>query len=597
MAIYRDFDWHRYVTLTNNHYWINNEGIAAVAFVLADEVPESRRLPLEERTEENLANILTALEPDGSSNEGVAYHTYGQINLFRWLDIRDRAKGENTAQASPWFAKSILWDLYSILPGGDDNYGGAANFGDCPTRYYQSLRTIQSWLAHRLGDGIAQWMAQSLDWPALNPMSILWYDPAVSPTDPATLPVWHMCDFKGIFAWRSSWDDDATYFSLKSGAYYGAHEQPDAGHFILHRAGVPYITDLGYSYFKTASEHNLVLVDDSDQYGGQRQWMSAVDPAHWASAQAVLAGPDYFDLLADPGPMVDHPALTLWNREVVGLGPDVFLIRDTLDATAQVTYHWLLHSYMTDPPTSVNRTYTYRDRRTENPFSTVDDHHFVITPQDQATPLTVTDLSHDAWTNQVEETWYVPEIKLDGGGYNSDFESYQLGDHVHRQITGQSAWSLVALTFTDALTATSWSTAQVEAASIEADGQTFALVFWNKTNSPITGFHGFDFTGKMAGRMPGDSPAFFGRAVTRFVDSGQTLLDTQAPVDLFARTEDQASGTRYALLRTEAETTVSLRCDTRPSSALLDGASITFQWNSGLVTFTLPAGTHRLDLQ
>ena len=41
--------------------------------------------------------VSSVLEPDGTSHEGVAYHTYGQINLFPWVQMRDRALGGNTA--------------------------------------------------------------------------------------------------------------------------------------------------------------------------------------------------------------------------------------------------------------------------------------------------------------------------------------------------------------------------------------------------------------------------------------------------------------------------------------------------------------------
>ena len=120
-------------------------------------------------------------------------------------------------------------------------------------------------------------------------MSYLCLDPTVGAEAPQSRPTWHHFEDKGIFAWRSSWDDDATYFSLKCGSYWGGHEQPDAGHFILHRAGVPYLTDHGYSYDKVANEHNVVIVDGHDQHGGGAQWMSSVDPAYWGKLEVAVA--------------------------------------------------------------------------------------------------------------------------------------------------------------------------------------------------------------------------------------------------------------------------------------------------------------------
>ena len=600
MRVYRDIDWHHYGSVTNNHYWINNEGVAAAAYVLADEIPESRRRAWVDRTEENLANILTVLEPDGTSNEGVAYHSYGQINLFRWLDMRDRALGGNTAQENAWFDRSVLWDLYSILPGGDDNYGGVANFGDCPTRHYQPPRTIQAWLAARLGDGVAQWTAENLDWPRLTAMSFLWYDSSVTAVAPSSLPTWRMFDFKGIFAWRSSWDAAATYFSLKSGAYYGGHEQPDAGHFILHRAGVPYVTDLGYSYFKTADEHNVVLIDDVGQYGGQRQWMASVDPAHWAHAEAVIADTSYFDLLADPTHMVKSDALSSWIREVVCIAPDLFFVRDTVDATAQVTMGWLLHSYRSDPPTSETRTYSYKQRRTENPFATVDGRHYTITPQDSASSLHVADVSYQDWNDTVEESRFVPEQKPDGG-YNENKDSFQFGYRLHRTVVGDSGRSLVLLSFGENLTVTSWSTAQADAAQVaDGSGGTVVALWPNASGTTLSNFHGYDLNGDMAGRVQGTPvPALFGRGITRFAQSGQVLVQADGPVDVFSRLEHSPTSDNptFALVRATASTTVTLRCTVSPSTVLLDGNTVTYTWNASELTVTVGPGSHRIDVQ
>lgn len=597
LRIFRDIEWPRYGTVTNNHYWINHQGVAAAAFVLAGEIPEERRSLWVDHIEENLGIILSVLEPDGTSNEGVAYHSYGQINLFRWLDMRDRALGESTAPSNPWFAESVLWDLYSTLPGGDDNYGGVANFGDCPPRHYQPPRTISAWLAARLGDGYAQWVAQSLQYPRLTAMSYLWYDPSIAATSPDGLPSWRMFPNKGIFAWRSSWANDASYLSLKSGSYFGGHEQPDAGHFILHRAGVPYVTDHGYSYWKVADEHNLVLIGDAGQHGGESQWMSAVDPAHWAHAEAVLADPLYFDLLADPGPMVDAEELSGWTREVVGLGPDLFFVRDVVDATASVPIHWLLHSYRSDPPTSENHTYGYVDRRLENPFTEVDATHWVINPQDTAPVLHVADVSPDAWQALVEPSFYVPEQDLDTGEYNSALDSFGVGYRLHRTLTGLSARSVVALWWGDDLAVESWSTAQAEAARVTDTGVDVAVIMW-PVNGSVSGFNGYDVDGTMAGRRM-DEPAYFGRALTLLASAATVLAQATLPVEVFARLEHPATAAEptFALVRASASTTLTLLCPTEPTVVLLDGTPTTFSWSTSLLTVDIPAGTHRLDAQ
>jgi len=602
MRTYRDIDWHHFGTVSNNHYWINHMGVAAVAFVLADEMPESSRSLMVNQTEENLGIILSVLEDDGASPEGVPYHSYGQINLFVWLDIRDRFFGENTAEAVPWFAQSVLYDLYSLLPGGEDNYGGVANYGDSPTRHYNSPRAIQSWLAHRLGDEHSQWMAESLDWPALTAMAYLWYDPSVSARSPEDLPPFHLCDQKGIFAWRSSWENNATYFSLKSGSFFSGHEQPDAGQFILHRAGVPYIVDLGYSYWKMTDEHNVLLFDGEGQHGEGAQWMPPVDPAHWASVESVLADDGYFHLVADPTPMVINPRVQSWQREVVGLGPDLFFVRDTVSATETVEVEFLLHSYVSTPPSSITQTYSYLDNRMDNPFTEVATRRWELAPQPStaATALQVADLSYDQWTATVEPTLFVPEQTLDTREYNVNLDSYQLGFRLRRSITAGSpagaTTSVMALWYGDTVDAESLATATADAARLYNTNGDVAVVIWPLTGS-VTSLHGFDVTGLMGGRRF-DEPAVFGHQVTYLFEGGEILLQSTTPVDLFARLTHTPTPTApaYAILHANAQADLSLATTTTPTQVLLDGTPITFTMNGNLLTFTLPPGQHRIDL-
>jgi len=593
---YPDIDWTHYVTVTNNHYWIRNAGVAAVAYVLQEEMEEERRQAWQDRTEANLSVILSVLEADGTSNEGVAYHSYGQINLFPWLDMRDRVLGGQSALSTPWFANSILWDLYSITPGGDDNYGGPANFGDCPPYHYNPPRTIQAWLAARLDNGHAQWLAENLQWPRLTAFSYLWYDPTVVAVDPDTLPPWSVFENKGIFVWRSSWNNDATYFSLKAGSYFGGHEQPDAGHFILHRAGVPYITDYGYSYWKMTDEHNLILVDGTGQYGQDRQWMAAVDPQHWATLPFLLASTAYFDLVADPTPMYQSPHLQSWQREVVGITPGIFLVRDVMEADQPVTFTWLLHSYRTDPPTSENRSYSYRERRLENPWEDQGSGSWLLRPQDAAPALHVKDCSSSSWSAVVEPGLFVPEQDLDAGGYNENLEPFQLGYRLRRDYHAAAASSLVAAWFDAGLEAEPLTVTNAEGVRLYDGNGNVVVNIWPFSGAPAT-LAGLTVQGLMGG-IRRDRPAFWGRELTRLENSGQVLVQAQSPLSLFARTEHAASADDPHLLITRAASTVtvSVYCPDEPGQVTLDGNPLTFSWNQGLLSLEVPAGRHRLEM-
>jgi hypothetical protein len=598
LRVYRDISWQNFGTVTNNHYWINNEGVAAAAFVLAEEMPEDERAPWVARLEENLGVILSVLEDDGSSNEGVAYHSYGQINLFPWIDMRDRALGGDTAAGVPWFRESVLWDLYSVLPGGADNYGGVANFGDCPPYHYNAPRTIQAWLAARLGDPVAQWTALHLDRASRTAMSYLWFDPAVAEQAPETLPTSRLFPQKGIYAWRSSWADDAAYFSIKSGSFFGGHEQPDAGHFILHRAGIPYVTDHGYSYLKVTDEHNVILVDGQGEEGSGEQWMPGVDPVHWARIASELSDPRFFDVVADPAPMLLSDAATGWTREIVGIAPAIFVVHDELTASRSVTFDWLLHGYRSDPPAPGAETYSYTERRTENPFVEVDGRHWSLQPQDAAPPLHVADVSAASWAAVVEPSLYVPELNPDTRGYNEAQDQFQVGYRLRRTLSGDRAVSTVVLWFDDAISVESWSDASAEAVRLySATGGDTAVVVWPAAGS-VAGFHGYHVQGAMAGRRF-DEPAYFVRAATFFASGTTTLLAADPVVDAFVRFEHAgtAADPLAAVVRASAAGDVSFHCPAAPAEVLVDGASTTVRRSASLLTVALTAGLHRIELR
>ncbi len=593
---YPDIDWTHFGSVTNNHYWIRNEGIAAVAYVLQDEVPEARRVVWQDRTEANLSVILSILEDDGSSNEGVAYHSYGQINLFPWIDMRDRALGGQTALVIPWFEHSILWDLYSITPGGDDNYGGPANFGDCPPYHYNPPRTIQAWLASRLKNGYAQWMAQDLQWPRQTAYSYIWFDPDVAKINPDTLPTWSMFADKGIFVWRSSWNNDAVYFSLKAGSFFGGHEQPDAGHFIIHKAGVPYVTDFGYSYWKMTDEHNLILVDGTGQYGQDNQWMAAVDPQHWASIPMALGDGEYFDLVADPTPMYQSPVLDEWRREVVGFTPGVFLIRDTMACSNQVELSWLIHSYKTDPPVSEGSSYSYRQRRMENPWEKTGDKSWLLRPQDGSPPMQLLDCSSQNWTAVIEPSFFVPEQDLEVGGYNENLDSFQLGYRIRRTLNATFASSLVAAWFGDELTVVPLSDEEAEGVSISDSGGNVAVVVWTFAGT-ATDASGISLEGAMGGRRT-DRPAFFGRELTELSAGGLWLVRSQAPISIFARTEHSASidNPHFFIVESTTNADIEIYCPDEPIRVTMDSNPVSFSWTNQTLSITCPEGSHRFEL-
>jgi hypothetical protein len=179
------------------------------------------------------------------------------------------------------------------------------------------------------------------------------------------------------------------------------------------------------------------------------------------------------------------------------------------------------------------------------------------------------------------------------GGYNRSFESFQVGHRLRRSVSADSAGSLVALWFGDVLDAESWSDGTADGVRVFDTGGDVALVVWPAT-SPVTGFHGCDVTGTMAGRRF-DEPAYFGRELTRFVQDGDVLVTATTPVSLLARLEH--TGSRFAIVHAGASSDVALFCPVEPTRVTVDGTDATFSWAGSVLSLTVPAGEHRIDLE
>ncbi len=590
-------DWAKLGTLLNNHSWITNGAAAAVAIALSPELPESRWKPWLDRSETNLANILRILPADGVSPEGATYHSYGLSNLILWLEMRDRYHGTRTMETNLHLQNAARYQLYSVLPGGADNYGGPAPFGDCLASKAESPRTLHAWLARRGADPHAQWAAQSLDWVYRAWPALLWYDAAQPAADPGTLPTWRLFPEKGLFVWRSSWANDAVYFSLKCGPYEGGHEHPDAGHFILERAGVPYFTDERYSYLKLSDDHNLLLVDGQGQRGEGVQWMTVQNPTTRGRIPVCLAEADYFDLLADPSPRYGQLPLQSWQREVLGFLPGLFVVRDEIRTTTATDLDLLLHSYRTAAPPDRNSDLLWLPHVAENPWAGTAPGRWSLAPRDGAATLHLAELSAPGWAPTLEASWHVPATKFDTGAYNGDFVSYQRGYRLRRRQHGTAATSIQAFWFASAEAgATRLTVDGGEGVAIAVPGSANLTILWPHAGQTATSGE-FAAAAAMVGRRR-DQPSLFGRAVTHFAEGPQLLVHADVPIDLFARLEHTPDATAPAFARITASSTadILLHCPARPANLAVDGAPHAVEWADGLLHLRLAAGSSRIEV-
>ncbi|QZT38759.1 heparinase II/III-family protein [Halosquirtibacter xylanolyticus] len=459
-----------------------------------------------------LVSVMNDQMSDGASDEGATYYMFQLKTYLQWFEIIRNAKYHNDHQPYSdlaWFRNTSTYGIYSILPGGEDNFGGLARYADCNPNFWGDPKCTYPLLAKRLNDPIAKWMANEVDvnhsetWRDESGKNVsngkkydfwryIWKDTKTSPVELKTLKQWHMFEDLGIFAWRSSWDNDASYFTSKSGQHYQGHAQPDDGQFMLHKAGVPYIVDLGYSNPKSTNEHNVLMIDGKGQIGDGENWPNFGSFPHnqsnWGSTPYLMAtdsrmegAANFFQVVMNPTGMYANPKLKQWHREFVYVG-DFYILRDHVALNEEGEMSFLLHSYVSQPGT--DDTYDYTSNRSKNPFHRVEKHQWTLVPMTSSCEaMQLYDLSEEEWNHSLEASWLYDnyERKKDGVGY------VQLGYHLSSKRRGKEATSTFVFGFDNEIKGLSFEKIK-GGVSIQRDGALVGKVQW-ESDGEMTGYY------------------------------------------------------------------------------------------------------------
>jgi len=557
---------------------------------------------------ETLTSQMNSNMSDGFSDEGATYFMFQLKTYMQWFELR--RNGLNLAYGKPyedldWFKNASAYCLYSILPGGHDNFGGLARYADANPKFWGNPYSSFPALAKNLQDPLAQWLATDLDlkevelWRAekknekddnqnsnFDVWRYLGKDGDLASVDLNRLPNYRFFEDAGMFVWRSSWENDASYFTIKSGQHYQGHAQPDDGQFMLHRAGVPYIIDMGYSNPKYTHEHNVLLVNGKGQVGDGDVWCKFGEyPDNkeiWGKTDVILstgkqAGSDYFNLICDPSNMYPVKELKKWNREVIGWN-GMFLMRDVMDANEEVDFELLLHAYTSRK--GKKDAYEYGKDRNVNPFTSSIDKQWTIDPRKGKAPLLlIKDLSDSNWNSEVDEAWFYDNYmrKKDGKGY------VQLGSVLKRKQKATKANSLLFFAFEDEMKGMSVTKLKKgEGIQIHEDGRLIKELAWNNSSK----LSRLIFEGEMAGMAFYGSKAtsWFGRDITLLKNKKIVKILADKPVSVHAvRLENQLN----LNFSTKEKTHVRIPLSAKPKSIKLNGESIDLVYRNGKLVFDL----------
>jgi peptidoglycan hydrolase-like protein with peptidoglycan-binding domain len=346
-----------------NHNYIDVGAMMTSAVALYDVMPEADTYV--HQAYDNFTHVLgsTILPPDGTSQEGISYWSYGMEALLRYFELEKEMFGANRALTSLNIQNLPFYRLYGGMP----NYWQTITMGDGRNWDYYGPTFILMRVASLFNDQMAQWLAQKIndkrassgfvgidsDW-----RTLLWYDESVGKQDVFSLPTYRLFPTLGLFTSRSSWtDDNAFMFALKAGPPgghgmmpAGGHVHPDEGGFTLRDFSKDLVIDDEYSYLKSTSNHNVPTFDGGiGQLGEGSIWFNSTDVLN-SNGTADIIYTDFDDtkgyeyLVADLADIY-KPGLgiTKFLRHFILLKKGTLVIIDEIESGSDHQIEWRLH--------------------------------------------------------------------------------------------------------------------------------------------------------------------------------------------------------------------------------------------------------------
>ncbi|MCS7239154.1 MAG: methyltransferase domain-containing protein [Thermoguttaceae bacterium] len=290
---------------------------------------------------------------DGGWHEGMAYFSFFAYELAHQLEAWRTATGENLFAAAPGLRGAARWLVYCTRPH-DRSMAPVADIRTpAPWGWQESALLVL--LANRYRDGLAQWALSQVPpghpvrgWPL-----VIWYDPAVKPTSPETLPTGTLFSGIGWVATRSNWTDDAVWALFVCGPYYAGHQHSDQNSFLISHSDELAIDAGGYGA-KETHWHNTLLIGNGQRLfrTDPRRFFGPIEKGSPFDTGRIVAFEEnqlFTYAVGDAGlAYASNPAESpspVFLRRFIFLKPRTFVIDDWVEpAGKEQPISWLMHS-------------------------------------------------------------------------------------------------------------------------------------------------------------------------------------------------------------------------------------------------------------
>jgi hypothetical protein len=283
----------------------------------------------------------------GGSREGTGYGV-SMHRLWELYDLWHGSTGEDVARQTTHTRASMLYAMHAILPTRDRIAPIGDHARDSTAALFDYHRNYVQELAYLYRDDElaphARWLLDNSSVPEMDQvyMSVydfLYADPAMTPAPLDGLRRTFYGPGTGHVFVRSSWDEDATWWSLIGGPYTESHAHHDQGSIMLYKGGwLAYDPNVESNSGIRGEDalHNLVRITSGGSTVPQREGTTS-------EITALARGDGWVHAAADvTAAFAGAAAVQNLEREVVFVEPDVLIVFDRVAIASSAQATWQL---------------------------------------------------------------------------------------------------------------------------------------------------------------------------------------------------------------------------------------------------------------
>lgn len=280
---------------------------------------------------------------EGGWGQGVAYWKWSQPFAWVFFDALKSATGVDMHQKA-YCRNSSWYKLYMHPPWCDRHHFGDGNHGPPDSTDQSNMARA----AREYNNPYFQWYAKNLPHNlGYGLYGYLWHDASLPVRPPADLPQGRYFPDIGWVAMHSDLSDPDDVMLMFKSSPFGSfnHSHADQNSFVVYGYGEPLLIDSGYydwygsphdmGFTRQTKAHNSVLVNGEGQPIMDKTATGSIEQ-HFTSR-----GVDY--AVGEAAPAYQGK-LSKFERHILYVRPDAFLILDLLEAPAPSTFTWCVHS-------------------------------------------------------------------------------------------------------------------------------------------------------------------------------------------------------------------------------------------------------------